>query len=199
LPSIFCAFMQGDSEDAPRSSGLGLGMAISKTIVEMHGGTIRAESAGRSQGATFTIELATVSPFIKPAVSAPAIPARSDQQRYRLLVVEDHEPTLNVLAGLLRRQGHDVLTASTVETALALAATHQVDLVISDLGLPDGNGVDLMLQLTRDYGLRGIALSGYGMEEDLEKTKQVGFIAHLVKPIQFEQLHHVLKQAASAA
>jgi PAS domain S-box-containing protein len=197
LPSIFCAFMQGHSEDAPRSSGLGLGMAISKTIVEMHGGAIRAESAGRGQGATFTIELATVSPFIKPAVSAPAIPARSDQ-RYRLLVVEDHEPTLNVLAGLLRRQGHDILAASTVETALALAATHQFDLVISDLGLPDGNGVDLMLQLTRDYGLRGIALSGYGMEEDLEKTKQVGFIAHLIKPIHFEQLSHVLKQAAPA-
>jgi CheY-like chemotaxis protein len=191
LPFIFCAFVA-------RSGGLGLGMAISKTVVEMHGGTIRAESAGQDQGTTFSIELTTTTRFVTPAVSAPATPIHSGE-RYRLLVVEDHQPTLTVLSGLLRRQGHDVVTASTVEDALALATNHKFDLVITDLGLPDGSGVDLMLQLTRDYGLRGIALSGYGMEEDLAKSKEVGFIAHLIKPIQFEQLHHALRQATPAA
>jgi len=198
LPFIFCAFVQGDSKKVPRSGGLGLGMAISKTIVEMHGGAIRAESAGRDRGAKFIIELTTATRFVTPAISAPAAPLQS-VERYRLLVVEDHQPTLAALSGLLRRQGHDVVTASTVEAALALAASHQFDLVITDLGLPDGSGADLMLQLTRDYGLRGIALSGYGMEEDLARTKQVGFIAHLIKPIQFEQLNQALEQAAPVA
>ena len=104
-----------------------------------------------------------------------------------------------MLTGLLRRQGHDVFTATTVKNALILAAEHTFDFIISDLGLPDGNGIDLMLQLSNDYGLRGIALSGYGMAEDLSKTEQAGFLAHLVKPINFEQLHRVLKQFASAA
>jgi CheY-like chemotaxis protein len=73
------------------------------------------------------------------------------------------------------------------------------DLVISDIGLPDGNGVDLMVQLTRDYGLRGIALSGYGMDADFARTKNAGFLAHLIKPVDFERLNRVLEQAARAA
>nr|MDQ6911547.1 response regulator [Verrucomicrobiota bacterium] len=97
------------------------------------------------------------------------------------------------------RRGHQVLTASTVKDALFLAANHPVDFVISDLGLPDGNGVDLMLQLANEYGLRGIALSGYGMVDDLARTEQAGFLAHLVKPIKFDELHTVLEQFAPAA
>jgi signal transduction histidine kinase len=198
LPSVFSAFAKDTSKEGHRSGGLGLGMAISKTIVEMHRGTIFAESAGRDQGSTFTIELATIGPVLRAAVSFPE--TSDDAGRvYRLLVVEDHQPTLNVLAGLLRRQGHAVFTASTMEEALGLAATQRLDLVISDLGLPDGSGVDLMMRLTRDYGLRGIALSGYGMEEDIARTKEVGFIAHLIKPIHFDQLSHVIKQASQAA
>ncbi|MFN2476318.1 MAG: response regulator, partial [Chthoniobacterales bacterium] len=92
-----------------------------------------------------------------------------------------------------------VQTASTVEAARDLAAHQKFDLVISDIGLPDGNGVDLMKELTRDYGLRGIALSGYGMDEDLARTRNAGFIAHLVKPIDFERLNQVLEESASAA
>jgi CheY-like chemotaxis protein len=198
LPSIFCAFEKTASKETLRSSGLGLGLAISKTIVEMHGGNIRVESAGEGHGATFTIELASASLPSKAAVSTRKASVTGGR-RYRLLVVEDHAATLNVLAGLLRRQGHEVLTASTVHAALALAASNQIDLVISDLGLPDGSGVDLMLKLTRDYGLRGIALSGYGMEEDLVRSRQAGFIAHLIKPIQFEQLNHVIRQVSQAA
>jgi signal transduction histidine kinase len=198
LPSIFCAFEKAVSKETLHSSGLGLGLAISKTIVEMHAGTIRAESAGEGHGTTLTIELKIAEQQRRAAVSHRKIAARGGRQ-YRLLVVEDHEPTLNVLAGLLRRQGHQVLTADTVESALKLAASHKIELVISDLGLPDGNGIDLMLKLTRDYGLRGIALSGYGMEEDIAKSKQCGFIAHLIKPIQFEQLNQVIRQASQAA
>jgi signal transduction histidine kinase len=197
LPAVFSAFAKDGAHEGQRSSGLGLGMAISKSIVEMHHGSIRAESAGRDQGATFTIELATVGSILKAAVSF-SESSHGPIQSYHLLVVEDHPPTLTVLAELLRRQGHDVFTASTMEEALKVAADHKLDLVISDLGLPDGNGVDLMLKLTRDYGLRGIALSGYGMEEDVARTKEVGFITHLTKPIHFEQLSHAIRQASQA-
>jgi CheY-like chemotaxis protein len=80
-----------------------------------------------------------------------------------------------------------------------VAATHSFDLVISDLGLPDGNGIDLMRQLRRRYGLRGIAISGYGMAADRANTKQAGFLAHLVKPINFDQLQSALQVFAPAA
>ena len=193
LPFVFRAFEQGDVRGLQPCSGLGLGLSISKAIVELHGGTIRAESAGRGRGAVFTVELGTVLPFPEAQIQA-SPPRRFGDVSYRLLVVEDHEPTLAVLTRLLRCQGHEVMPAATVQRALTLAADHTFDFVISDLGLPDGNGIDLMMQLSNDYGLRGIALTGYGMAEDLAKTEQAGFLAHLVKPINFDQLHRVLEQ-----
>jgi two-component system, sensor histidine kinase and response regulator len=198
LPFIFRAFEQGDIRGLQPCSGLGLGLSISKAIVELHGGIISAESPGPGLGAAFTIELSTVSPFPSAELLA-AQPEQSQGKLYRLLLVEDHEPTLAVLTSLLRQHGHDVITATSVKSALLLAADHRFDFVISDLGLPDGNGIDLMMQLSNNHGLRGIALSGYGMAEDLAKTEQAGFLAHLVKPINFEQLHRVLEQFAPAA
>jgi signal transduction histidine kinase len=199
LPVIFRAFVQGETREARATGGLGLGLAISKAIVEAHGGTIRAESAGPNLGAVFTIELAAVSPFVAAAITEPEARFRTAPPRLRLLVVEDHEPTMMVLVRLLRHYGHNVFTAENVERALAVAATHSFDLVISDLGLPDGNGIDLMRKLAKNYGLRGIALSGYGMAEDRAKTKQAGFLAHLVKPINFDQLQSALQVFAPAA
>jgi CheY-like chemotaxis protein len=188
--------VQGETREARATGGLGLGLAISKAIVEAHGGTIRAASAGPGLGAVFTIELATVIAFPTAQITESNPQSATHSQPLRLLVVEDHEPTMMVLVRLLRHHGHDVFTAENVERALAVAAAHSFDLVISDLGLPDGNGIDLMRQLAKKYGLRGIALTGYGMPEDLVKTRQVGFLAHLVKPINFDQLHNVLQQNA---
>jgi two-component system CheB/CheR fusion protein len=179
-------------------AGLGLGLSISKAVVDLHGGTISAKSDGPGQGAAFTIELSTISPFAT-AYSTAVESTPLVSKTYRLLVVEDHEPTLAVLTNLLARQGHTVLSAKSVQEAVDLASKHAFDVVISDLGLPDGNGIDLMVRLSNDHGLRGIALSGYGMAEDLARTEQAGFLAHLVKPINFQQLHRVLEQVAPAA
>ncbi len=191
LPVIFRAFQQGETQGARAGGGLGLGLAISKAIIEAHGGTIRAESAGSGRGAIFTVELAAV------MAMAAVIPDRQPRLQkptphLRLLVIEDHEPTLTIMERLLRQHGHDVFTANNVANALVVASTHPLDLVISDLGLPDGNGIDLMRKLTKDYGLRGIAVSGYGMPTDRAKTQQAGFLAHLVKPINVDQLQSVL-------
>jgi signal transduction histidine kinase len=198
LPFIFAAFEQRKIAGSKGFGGLGVGLTISKAIVEMHGGAIRAESAGLDRGTVFIIDFSTVaapSTTEVPATRSPQFP----RQLHRLLVVEDHEPTLAVLAGLLRRHGHEVSTANSVKSALHLAAARTFDFVISDLGLPDGDGADLMQQLTSDHGLRGIALSGYGMEQDFARTKQAGFFAHLVKPINFEELDRTLQEFAGAA
>jgi PAS domain S-box-containing protein len=196
LPFVFNAFEQGETRKLQVSGGLGLGLSISKAIVELHGGTIRAESPGPGLGATLIIEFATVLPFPIPHLIEAKPASQAQPHCRRLLVIEDHEPTLTILAHLLRRRGHDVLTASTVKGALSLAANHTFDLVISDIGLPDGTGIDLMRQLTKDYGLGGIALSGYGMPADHAKSREAGFLAHLVKPINFDQLHNVLQGIA---
>ena len=197
LPSMFEPFSQADRHSSGATSGLGLGMSIAKTVVEMHGGTIAARSEGLGKGATFTVELATDS-SVRAESSASLTPPAS-LRRYHLLVVEDHQPTRDMLERLLRKQGHLVESASSVEAALALAAAGRFDLVISDIGLPDGNGIELMVQLTRNYGLRGIALSGYGMDEDLARTKDAGFLEHLVKPIDFERLNQVIEKVGEAA
>ena len=197
VPLIFNPFAQGNRQAAGATSGLGLGMSISRTIVELHGGTIEARSEGLGKGSTFAVELETESSVAAPRPTDQS--AGSSPRRYHLLVVEDHQPTLDVLTRLLRKQGHAVETAASVEAALALAAGRRFDLVISDIGLPDGNGVELMVQLTRNYGLRGIALSGYGMDEDLARTRDAGFLAHLVKPIDFERLNRTIDEVGKAA
>jgi CheY-like chemotaxis protein len=113
----------------------------------------------------------------------------------KILLVEDHEDTKVFMARLLRTFKHDVKTAGTVQDALALAGDNHFDLVISDLGLPDGDGFALMQALKEQYGLKGIALSGYG--EDMTRSQEVGFMAHLTKPISFDQLQELIGKVAS--
>ena len=116
----------------------------------------------------------------------------------RLLLVEDHESTLEVLSRLLTRAGHQVVTAGTLKGALAAATAGAFDVVISDLGLPDGTGNELMEILRARYNLRGIALSGYGMEDDVVRSRQAGFAAHLTKPVDFRQLQRALDEVMNA-
>ncbi len=202
LEKIFLPFEQNDLGGEHRFGGIGLGLAIARAIVDLHGGTIAARSAGADRGATFTVELpgATAAPHgvaEPPSLFAddptPPTPAQAEPARLRLLLVEDHESTLQVLQRLLTRAGHQVVAAATVADALAAAAAGEFDLVVSDLGLPDGTGNELMDQLRARYGLRGIALSGYGMQEDVERSRAAGFAIHLTKPVDFSQLQRAVQ------
>ena len=201
LEEIFLPFEQGSETWKHQFGGVGLGLAIAKAIVDLHDGRIHAESKGMGCGATFVVELPGA--VQKSAgITEAAAPVQPDQTsgaqssasppRRRLLLVEDHEPTLQVLTRLLVRAGHEVIVARTMAEALAAAAANTVDFVISDLGLPDGTGVELMSKLRERHGLIGIALSGYGMDEDIERSRQAGFVAHLIKPVDFHQLERTL-------
>ena len=195
MPHIFKAFEQGDVAGQHRYGGLGLGLAISQAIVGVHGGAIRADSQGAGYGATFSVILASVD---APAVSAHVSPLPPRPARVlRLLVVEDHEATRTVLQRLLTRSGHTVTITSTMHEALTTFAAERFDAIISDLGLPDGSGLELMREIQRQRPVPGIALSGYGMEDDLRQTKEAGFFAHLVKPVNIDQLRQLLDQLST--
>jgi HAMP domain-containing protein/signal transduction histidine kinase len=194
LPKIFDAFEQGDRTQL---GGLGLGLAISKALVEAHKGTITAQSAGRNKGATFALVFPTrekAAAQIAPAVS-PREPAR---QAIRILLVEDHEDSNRSLTNLLRRRGYNVLSALNFQSALDLSAKEEFDVLISDLALPDGSGIDLMQRLQSKRPVLGIALTGFGMENDIRKCREAGFQHHLVKPIDLNRLDLLIQESAAA-
>ncbi|MEN3942675.1 ATP-binding protein [Prosthecobacter sp. SYSU 5D2] len=190
LPRIFDAFEQGERSRTRRFGGLGLGLAISRAIIGMHGGTLTASSGGKDLGATFTIRLPTQA---EPSTRSLLPPVKPDQQpapqaSTRILLVEDHEDSAQQMARLLRRAGHQVTCATTLAEGLEKGLAGGFDLLISDLGLPDGSGHELMEQLAARRPLPAIALSGYGMEEDIKKSLVAGFARHLTKPVNWPEL-----------
>ncbi|MBL9187082.1 MAG: PAS domain S-box protein [Opitutaceae bacterium] len=199
LPKIFDAFEQGDPGITREFGGLGLGLAISKALVELQGGCIRAESAGPGQGATFVIELPLHSGATgvgRPEGAAPAPRARPAP--LRLLVVEDHANTARALRMLLTQAGYTVGLATSVATALDLARRETFDLLLTDIGLPDGTGYDVMARLKTIQPLRGIVMSGYGMEEDLKRSTAAGFVEHVVKPFEGPELLAAIARVGAA-
>jgi CheY-like chemotaxis protein/anti-sigma regulatory factor (Ser/Thr protein kinase) len=194
LPKIFDAFEQGGRTQL---GGLGLGLAISKTLVEAHHGTITAQSDGRNKGSTFTLVFPTrdrSEAQIAPAVSR----TLAQRQSMRILLVEDHEDTNRSLTNLLRRRGYHVQPALNFQSAVDLSEKEEFDVLVSDLALPDGNGIDLMRQLSSKQPLFGIALTGFGMEADIRRSREVGFQHHLVKPIDLNKLDALIQESAAA-
>lgn len=194
LPRAFSAFEQGDKTHA-RKAGLGLGLAISKTIVDLHEGVITAQSEGKDRGATFVVSLPAMDGVRSvPSERETAAPDGPRPVRpLRILLVEDQVDTARIMRRLLMADGHEVQWAGDVATGLKLAAAHEFDLLLSDLGLPDGNGVDLMRTLRRRGSkLPGIVLSGYGQDQDLARSLEVGFAAHLVKPLELPELRNAI-------
>jgi CheY-like chemotaxis protein len=188
LPRIFDAFEQGGVKVIRQFGGLGLGLAIAKSLVELHQGSIRAESAGLGQGSTFIVELPGAeidtggkAPHFAPGESA-------NQPKMRLLLVEDHHDTARTIGRLLRSAGFAVTTATDVASASAAADEELFDVLVSDVGLPDGDGYQIMCHIRAIRSIPSIAMSGYGMEEDRRRSHEAGFSEHPVKPIDLPQL-----------
>lgn len=198
LERIFGAFTQGTHH----FGGLGLGLAITRALVVLHEGSIRAESLGKGKGATFSIELPLAKelehwemPKVE-AISKPRAPTKKIPSRgIRILLVEDHEPTRSSLTHLLLRRHFKVTSAASLSEARSLAEKGKFNLLISDIGLPDGNGCDLMEELRKRLHMKGIALTGYGMEQDVNRSHAAGFAAHLTKPVRIESLDNALNMA----
>ncbi len=194
LACIFDAFEQGGKHVTRMFGGLGLGLAICKGLVNLHGGTLAADSEGPNTGAVFTLELSCTM-AVEPVVP---LSNRSDAQSSghkgrRILLVEDHPDTAQAMVRLLKRQGYEVRPTDSVAGALQAAEAEPFDLLISDIGLPDGSGLDVIRQLSLKRAIKGIALSGYGMEEDVQKSREAGFAAHLTKPVDVELLIKTLR------
>ena len=202
LPRLFNAFEQGERTTTRQFGGLGLGLAICRSLVEMHGGRIWASSAGKGRGATFVVELAGIEvPVVSGEPATPPDGALEPVAPTRILLVEDHADTRHAMTRLLNNSGCAVVAASTVAEALRLARGQRFDLLISDIGLPDGSGEDVMrgLRAGGDDRVRGIALSGFGQPDDLRRSKEAGFELHLTKPINFQSLREVLRRMVGAA
>jgi signal transduction histidine kinase len=184
---IFDAFEQGGRAMTRQFGGLGLGLAIVKRLVEMHEGKISVYSEGRNRGAKFRVQLPLSSAEL--AEDARASAASVLGRSRRILLVEDNGDTAQTMKMLLAESGYVVEIAADVRQALKAVESASFDLLLSDLGLPDGTGIDLMQELRRrGNALKGIALSGYGQEEDMRRSKEAGFSAHLIKPADADAL-----------
>lgn len=201
LSRVFDAFEQGGEGVTRRFGGLGLGLSISKGLVELHGGKLFAASAGPEKGSTFTVELPTISAAAteEDASQSPPGPATASDRPtgVRILLVEDHLDSAKALARLLKTVGHKVETANTVASALRAARAGNYDLLISDIGLPDGTGLDLMRQIRQNSRMCGIALSGYGMSDDIHRSIEAGFAEHLTKPVNMDRLEESIARVTA--
>jgi signal transduction histidine kinase/CheY-like chemotaxis protein len=195
MQKIFIPFEQGVTSGDHRYGGLGLGLSICKTIVELHQGSITAASEGLHRGAIFTVSLPLVEGEEAPPRPLENTPPEPNSH-WRILLVEDHEPTRSILSRLLSRDGHHVEAAAchaAAEVLIHANLDHPFDLLISDLGLPDGSGLTLVTAIKAVMPeITAVAISGYGAESDIRNSIEAGFHAHLVKPISIEHLKNTL-------
>jgi PAS domain S-box-containing protein len=193
LASLFQPFEQADPSVSRQFGGLGLGLAISKRLVDLHHGKIEGESRGRSFGATFKVTLDTLLQG-SAAIGPNHRVGGKTSKPLRILLVEDHKDTRRTLSRLLTHFGHNVVTADNVEGAMAIMASNNIDAVLCDIGLPDGSGYEVAAKARANGGIKTIALTGFGTEQDVQRSKEAGFDFHLVKPINFQELQTVLDQ-----
>jgi CheY-like chemotaxis protein len=198
LPRLFDLFTQGQRTSDRSQGGLGLGLALARTLVTLHGGSVRAASAGAQQGSSFVVTL----PLIDPVNTAQGAPARSAARGARavdIMVVDDNRDAAESLAALLEACGHKVRIANDGNEALRQAASNPPEVFIHDIGLPGMNGYDLARHLRKLPGAARsllIALTGYSQAHDRVLSKAAGFAHHFVKPIDMGELAKILAQPA---
>jgi len=193
LQSLFKPFEQGGADVTRQFGGLGLGLAISKHLVDLHDGEIQVHSVGRSCGTTFRVRLGVMARQKKDG-ALPARKPRKPSRTLRILLVEDHDDTRRTLARLLAHFGHQIVVADSQQSALETLRSKAFDVILSDIGLPDGSGYDIISEAKRGRRVAGIALTGFGRDEDVQRGKEAGFDFHLTKPVDFYELRTVLDQ-----
>jgi PAS domain S-box-containing protein len=207
LPRVFDLFTQASTGNRPAQGGLGIGLSLAKALVEMHGGTLEGRSEGPGRGSEFIVRVPGLVAGPEPGVRKPEPVSRAP--RRRVLVVDDNVDAADSLSLLLMQMGHDVSIAYDARSALAEARARVPEIVFLDLSLPETDGYALAAQLrngsgngsgnTNGSGLRIIALTGHGREEDRRRTREAGFDAHLVKPVAFDTLSASLSNEPSSA
>ncbi|RYX91230.1 MAG: response regulator [Comamonadaceae bacterium] len=205
LPRIFTPFEQADTEVSRQFGGLGLGLAIARGLVLDQGGELTASSDGRGKGATFALSLKVAADAAAAdAAPAPASPPRDSQPdaavdgapACRMLLVEDNPDSADILAMGMEAYGYQVTLAGSCAQALDKAASQTFDVVVTDLGLPDGSGIEIGRALSGRLPV--IALSGYGTAQDVKRSTSAGFAGHLVKPASLAAVHAMVQKVLAA-
>lgn len=190
LPQLFTPFTGDEPRGLP--DGFGIGLAYARSIIEAHGGTFAIGSAGCGKGTSVRILL----PLAQGKEAIGEVSAgRKIPTGLRVLLVEDHEVTARILARLLEGDGNTVVLAATVAQARAAIAKEDFDLLVSDLGLPDGHGTELPAIIRQKRNIPCIAVTGYSQERDFKQTREANFIAHLVKPVTIDDLRGAISMA----
>jgi PAS domain S-box-containing protein len=198
LIQLFEPFMQGDRTLERSRGGLGLGLALVKGLVELHGGTVAARSDGPGKGAEFVVRL-PLAPGVQPSLDAAALTASASTPRHRILVIEDNPDAADSLRELLELEGHTVEVAYSGFDGIQEARRFRPDVVLCDIGLPKIDGYEVARAMRADPELRHlflVALTGYALPEDIKQAEAAGFDRHLAKPPTDENLQEVLAEAA---
>eukprot|EP01117_Protostelium_nocturnum_P015413 TRINITY_DN5978_c0_g1_i2.p2 TRINITY_DN5978_c0_g1~~TRINITY_DN5978_c0_g1_i2.p2 ORF type:complete len:550 (-),score=215.80 TRINITY_DN5978_c0_g1_i2:182-1831(-) len=202
LNKIFNPFEQGGKDITQQFGGLGLGLSISKALAQLHHGKLSATSLGLGKGATFSISVPhIVGDAKKQSEESNKTKDDTPLAPRNILLVEDNETTMLVMKRLLTKKfGHSLQAAYSFTEAIQVAKTYQFDMLISDIGLPDRSGYDLITELRKicSHQFKSIALTGYGMEEDVQRSLNQGFDIHLTKPVQTADLQNAINELARA-
>jgi two-component system CheB/CheR fusion protein len=194
LPNVFEPFSQGDNSLTRQTGGLGLGLAIAKKLAELHNGEVRAESEGPGKGASFILTMPlTLNASIERKGEEPL---NSIHLPYSVMVIDDSADTLEMLETLFMQVGCRVMVANSAESALKLASAETPSIIISDIGMPEVDGYELLSLLRQIPGMKNvpaIAVSGYASEEDAARALAAGFSAHLSKPMDFDKLFKLIQ------
>lgn len=196
MPRLFNAFEQGERTVTRQFGGLGLGLSIVKSLVDMHKGSVTASSLGKNKGSSFSVTIPIAPTGKTQSQSSSSGNGKPRVKCNRVLLVEDHADTRKIMSKLLTSFGCQVSTTATVKEAIELASQQTFDLLICDFGLPDGTGAEVMRYISERQHVKGIAITGFGHDDDIRRSHEAGFSVHLTKPINLDMLAHAIEEAA---